>query len=231
MSEGFLLVDKPAGMSSFRVVHRVRALTGVQRVGHAGTLDPFATGLLVIAMGRAFTRQLDYFQSLPKVYDATMVLGTETSTLDPEGEVVALDPEILSVSSVEISSRFCAVRPGFLGEIFQVPPVFSAKKVGGKRLYTLARRGISVEVQPSRVEIFELAFGSVLMPELSFSVRCSKGTYIRQLAKDLALAMGTVGSLLALRRCSIGGYCVADAVRVEDLSAEVVLDRRFVDVA
>lgn len=229
---GLLLVHKPCGITSFQVVRRIRALTKVKRVGHAGTLDPFASGLLIVGVGREFTRQLDQFQALEKTYMVTVVFGIQTDTFDRDGQVTAYQPVN------EFPAQLQAILPQFTGEQLQTPPMFSAKKINGKKLYDLARKGITVERKPCKVTISELSVvpGSESwisprfsekdfdrLPMCQLKIVCSKGTYIRSLVADIGKACGGVGAFaLELVRERIGAFGLADALRYEDLSLEKI---------
>ena len=215
MPDGFLLVDKPGGWTSHDVVARCRRLLGERRLGHAGTLDPMATGLLVLGLGRA-TRLLRFVQHLPKVYRAVAVLGVATDTLDADGTVLSRRP--MPVSEDEV--RRAATR--FVGTIAQVPPMVSARRVEGRRLYDLAREGKEVEREARTVEVqaFDLVdFAPSDYPEATFRIRCSSGTYVRTLADDLARALGGRAHLIALRRMSNGSLRVEQAHTLEALEA------------
>jgi tRNA pseudouridine55 synthase len=212
VAEGFLLVDKPGGWTSHDVVARCRGLLGERRIGHAGTLDPMATGLLVLGLGRA-TRLLRFVQHLPKTYLAVAVLGVATDTLDADGAVLAREP--MPVGEAEV--RRVAER--FVGTIHQVPPMVSARRVEGRRLYDLAREGREVVREARAVEIYSLDlvdFAPSDYPEATLRVRCSTGTYVRTLADDLARAMGGRAHLASLRRLSVGSLRVEEA---RDLAA------------
>lgn len=201
-----LLVDKPSGPTSFDVVEVVREGTKVQKVGHAGTLDPTATGLLILLVARRATRLQEAFMHLPKTYEGTVRLGERTPSLDAETEVVErVDSSHLTSEDLE------AVRPQFVGTIQQVPPMHSAVKVDGERLYEKARRGETVERPPREVHIDRLEFTEWTPPHLQFRVSCSKGTYVRSLARDVGEALGVGGHLRALRRTTIGPYQVETA--------------------
>ncbi|MGB9358495.1 MAG: tRNA pseudouridine(55) synthase TruB [Acidimicrobiia bacterium] len=216
VGDGFLLVDKDRGWTSHDVVAKVRGLIG-GKVGHAGTLDPMATGLLVLGLGR-YTRLLRYVQGLPKEYQATALFGVATDSLDADGTVIERAP--LPVTSEEIE----AAAERFRGSILQTPPMVSARKVEGKRLYELARAGEVVEREARPVEIYELSITDVApsdYPEVSFDVVCSTGTYVRTLGDDLARALGGRAHLTALRRVRNGSICVTDAVRIDDVAAAV----------
>jgi tRNA pseudouridine55 synthase len=203
--EGLLLIDKPAGVTSHDVVDVVRRALDTKKVGHAGTLDPMATGLLLIGVGRA-TRLLRFLGDLPKTYEGTMRLGVDTTTLDAEGEVVARSPVTASEENVR------AAMHALVGESSQRPPAYSAVKVGGRKLYEAARAGerLEGEPRPIRVDAFELA--AFDPPDASFRVTCSAGTYVRVLAADVGAALHTGAHLTALRRTAIGPFIAEDAV-------------------
>jgi tRNA pseudouridine55 synthase len=204
LPEGLLLVDKPAGMTSHDVVDVVRRRLGLKKVGHAGTLDPMATGLLLIGVGRA-TRLLRFLGDLPKTYEGTIRLGVETTTLDAEGEVVREAPVDVAEADVAAAMR------GLVGESRQRPPAYSAVKVGGRKLYEAARAGerLEAEARPIRVDAFDLHRWS--SPHAAFRVTCSSGTFVRVLAADVGEALGCGAHLLALRRTAIGPFEVDDA--------------------
>ncbi|NNF57319.1 MAG: tRNA pseudouridine(55) synthase TruB [Rhodothermaceae bacterium] len=204
-----LLVDKPPGMTSFGVVKKVRWLLGIKKVGHAGTLDPMATGLLILLLGRDATRQQDRFMGLPKVYTGTLRLGETTASYDAETPVDARTPAD-HLTDAELD----AARLGFLGEIEQRPPIYSAIKVGGERLYKKARRGetsetVAIKTRPVTITRFDLTARHGA--DVDFVVECSKGTYIRSLAHDFGQALGVGAHLTALRREAIGPFGVDEA--------------------
>ena len=203
-AEGLLLVDKPGGMTSHDVVDVVRRALHTRKVGHAGTLDPMATGLLVLGVGRA-TRLLRFLGALPKTYQGTLRLGVETTTLDADGEVIresAVDADEAAVRSAMTA---------LVGESVQRPPAYSAVKVGGRKLYEAARAGVELEAEPRpiRIEAFDLL--SFASPDAAFRVTCSSGTYVRVLAADVGAALSCGAHLVALRRTAIGPFLVADA--------------------
>jgi tRNA pseudouridine55 synthase len=212
MIAGFLVMDKPVGITSHDVVAVVRAVTGVEKVGHTGTLDPFATGVLPLALGPA-TRLIQYLDEDHKVYDATIQLGVATDTGDPTGSVVAEAP----IPSLD-EARIDAVLDGFRGPRMQVPPRHSAVKVKGKPLYAYARAGQEVEAaaRPIRVDAVQrLSFdGSAL----AVRIICGRGTYARVLAEEIAAALGTVGHLSALSRAESGRFALGDSLSMEQLS-------------
>jgi len=204
---GFLLIDKPAGLTSHDAVDSVRRATGVRKVGHAGTLDPAATGLLLVAVGRA-TRLLRYAGELSKEYEGTGLLGVETDTLDADGAVVGGDADAASrVTEGDLRAAMAA----FVGEIEQIPPAYSAVKVGGERLYRAARRGEAVAAPPRTVRVD--AFDLVRFEPPAFDVRvvCSGGTYVRTLAADIGTRLGCGAHLIRLRRVAIGPLSVTTA--------------------
>ena len=223
MIDGLAVVDKPAGWTSHDVVARCRKIFGQKRVGHSGTLDPDATGVLLVGLGRV-TRLLRFLTELPKSYEGEVVLGVATSTLDASGDVV----QVWDMSSVTLEQlRGAAV--ALTGPILQVPPMVSAVKVGGRRLHELARQGVEVERAPRPVTVHRLDVGAASAIEVGspvhpISVDCSSGTYIRTLAADLGHAVGGGAHLRNLRRTAIGSFLVADAVPLEALTASDVVD-------
>lgn len=213
MTSGFLVIDKPGGITSNQVVGKVKAATGIKKVGHAGTLDPMATGALVLAVGPV-TRLVRFIQDQPKEYMATALFGVATDTLDADGAVLSRQP--MEVGWDEVS----AILPRFRGVIHQVPPMVSALKQGGRRLYELAREGQVVARQARPVEVHELELISVgpgPYPEVVMRAVCGKGTYLRSLADDIASALGGAAHLVALRRLRVGSLSVEDGIGLEDL--------------
>jgi tRNA pseudouridine55 synthase len=210
--DGLLLIDKPAGITSHDAVERVRRALGVRKVGHAGTLDPMATGLLLMGVGRA-TRLLRFLGELAKEYEGTGVLGVETDTLDADGEVVGGDTTAAAgVTEEALRSAMASLT----GELSQTPPAYSAVKVHGERLYRAARRGEAPEAPPRsvRVDAFDLA--SFVPPEFSFHVLCSGGTYVRSLVRDVGEALGCGAHLSHLRRTAIGPFRTDEARPPDD---------------
>ncbi len=221
-SPGILLVDKPGGVTSHDVVARARRALGTRRIGHAGTLDPMATGLLVLGV-EAATRLLTFVVGLDKTYEATIRLGASTDSDDADGEITATT-DAASVTSAQISA---AIAP-LTGRISQVPSRVSAIKIGGRRAYDLARAGEEVElaareVTVSRFEVVAERLGGATV-DLDVAVDCSSGTYIRALARDLGAALGVGGHLTALRRTRIGPFDVAAAVSADDIAHAALLD-------
>lgn len=204
---GVLPVDKPEGPTSHDIVGRARRALGERRVGHTGTLDPFASGLLLLCVGPA-TRLAEYLTAEDKVYEARARLGVTTDTLDREGQVMAESPGWREVT-VEVVE---AALDAFRGKILQRPPRFSAKKVGGVAAHRLAREGREVTLEPVPVTIHELTLTEVTLPDIAFRVSCSSGTYIRSLARDLGEALGVGAHLTALRRVRVGPFRVEEAI-------------------
>ena len=204
-----LLVDKPGGMSSFGVVKKVRWATRQKKVGHAGTLDPMATGLLILLLGRDATRQQDRFMGLPKVYSGTVRLGQTTASYDADSEI-----ELTRDAGGITDDALDAVRARFTGVVTQTPPIYSAIKVGGERLYKKARRGETtdtVEIKSRQVEVSEFVWTDRRGDDVDFRIGCSKGTYIRSIAHDVGQALGVGAHLVALRRDAIGPFRVDEA--------------------
>jgi tRNA pseudouridine55 synthase len=213
---GLLNVNKPAGVTSRDVVNSVQRLVRPHKVGHAGTLDPLATGVLVVAIGPA-TRLIEYIQRMLKTYRATFLLGQTSDTEDIEGNVRELpDPPRPTAEQIQ------AAIPSFVGTIEQVPPAFSALKVAGQRAYDLARQGRTVELAARPVEIHELTLVSYAYPELTLLIRCGSGTYVRSLGRDLARSLGTDAVMSALVRESIGPFALAGAVDGNRLSGATI---------
>ena len=212
---GFLTIDKPEGWTSHDVVAKIRRLSGVRRVGHAGTLDPFATGLLVVGVGQA-TRLIQYVQNTTKTYHATLKLGEETDTFDPEGRVTAsaAGPPWPSLADVT------ATLGRYSGDIEQIPPAYSAVHVDGKRAYELARSGQQVDLPARAVSIHSLDVSRYAPPLLDLTVVCSPGTYIRSLARDIGRELGCFAFCQALRRTQSGAFQLDDAHTLDALDAE-----------
>ena len=208
----FLPVDKPVGPTSHDVVAAARRGLRTRRVGHTGTLDPFASGLLVLCVGRA-TRLAEYLSSLDKTYEAVARLGVTTDTLDREGEVVREREGWAELAREQVAEELARLS----GEIEQVPPQFSAKKVDGEAMHRRARRGEHVDLPPVAVTIHEITLTEMRLPDLRFTVRCSSGTYVRALARDLGEGLGVGAHLTELRRTAVGGVSVDGAVGVDEL--------------
>ena len=209
---GIVIVDKPQGWTSQDVTARLRRVYGTRRIGHGGTLDPMATGVLPVFVDRA-TRAVEFFEHAEKTYEATLRLGIITDTEDTTGTV--LEQREVTVSEAD----FLSVLPQFRGEIQQIPPMYSALKMNGQKLVDLARKGKTVERQPRNITVFELECLHFSENEARLRVRCSKGTYIRTLCKDIGKALGCGGCMAALRRVSAGEYTIGEAVPLQELLA------------
>jgi tRNA pseudouridine55 synthase len=211
---GLLNVNKPQGMTSRRAVDHVARFRRKMKVGHAGTLDPLASGVLVLCVGAA-TRLIPYVQRMRKCYRGTFLFGLESPTEDVEGEVRELDhaPEPGLEEIVEAAG-------GLTGEIMQRPPAFSALKVGGRRAYDLARGGKTVELKPRPVVVYRLEVTHYEYPELTLNIECGAGTYVRSLGRDLAKSLGTAAVMSALVRTAVGGFTIQDSVPPKDLAPE-----------
>lgn len=203
--EGILLVNKPIGKTSFSLITALRKNTGIKKIGHAGTLDPFASGVMILLIGKTFTAQSDTFIGQDKEYEATLHLGIETTTFDPEGEITAQSSAVPSLAQIEEALQH------FQGTIQQIPPMFSAKKIQGKKLYELARKGIEVERKSVTLTVHTELL-SYSYPELTLQISCSKGTYIRSIASDLGKMLGCGAHLKQLTRTRCGPYHLKDCI-------------------
>lgn len=204
-----LLIDKPLDWTSFDAVRKIRNLIKIKKVGHAGTLDPLASGLLIVCTGK-FTKRINEYMAQEKEYTGTFTLGATTPTYDLESEPVNIQSiDHLSVTDIENATA------GFLGEIDQVPPIHSAIKIDGKRVYELARKGVDVKLEPRKITIKEFEVDASALPIVSFRVVCTTGTYIRSLANDFGAALGCGGYLSSLRRTRIGAFTTEEAVTME----------------
>ncbi len=208
---GILLVDKPAEWTSHDVVNLVRHRFNVKKVGHCGTLDPSATGLLVIVLGK-FTKQSETLSKSDKTYEGTILLGVETDSQDMEGEVVA-EKDTSALTEENVRAEFA----NFAGDQEQIPPMYSAVKKDGKKLYELAREGKVIERDPRPITIHSIEVTNMHLPKADFSVDCSKGTYVRTLCHDIGNNLGCGGTLFVLRRTRSGDFSVNDAHQIEDI--------------
>ena len=214
MPNGIIIIDKPAGWTSMDVCAKLRGILHEKRVGHAGTLDPMATGVLPVFVGQA-TKAVSFAENGRKVYEAVLQLGRVTDTQDTTGET--LEERAVTVTADDVR----AALPRFLGEIEQIPPMYSAIKVNGQKLYDLARQGKEVARKPRRITIYDLALTEELgNGQCALRVECSKGTYIRTLCHDLGQALGCGGCMAALRRTEASGFGIGEAVTLEDAARE-----------
>lgn len=205
-----ILIDKPIGWTSFKVVHVIRKITGVKKVGHAGTLDPKATGLLILCTGKK-TKEITIFQDGKKTYTGTITLGKSTPSMDLETEVIEEKP-VNGITEADILKT----RDIFVGDIQQIPPMYSALKVGGKTLYNLARQGKTVKRETRTVNVSKFDINKIELPLIHFEISCSKGTYIRVIANDFGEKLGCGGVLSALRRTKSGDLSVDNALKIEE---------------
>lgn len=210
--EGILLVDKPQGITSHDVVDRLRRKISMKRIGHAGTLDPMATGLLIMLIGKA-TKTSQYLISLGKTYEGTIQFGIETDSQDADGAIVAEKPLPDDLSTERVSKEM----EGFLGDQYQLPPMFSAKKIDGVPLYKLARKGKTVEREPRFIRINEFKLLRFESPEVDFRMSSSKGTYVRTVAHDLGQNLGCGAHLISLRRTHIDQFDIEDGRTLETI--------------
>lgn len=204
-----LLIDKPLRWTSFDVIQRLRKITGIRKIGHAGTLDPLATGLLIVCTGK-FTKRINEFMAQEKEYTGSFTVGATTPTYDLESE-----PEDLKSFEHITAANIESARINFIGEIFQIPPVHSAIKIGGKRVYELARQGKEVKLEPRKITIKEFEITKIQLPLIYFKVVCSTGTYIRSLAFDFGVVVGCGAYLSSLCRTRIGEFTIEKAMSVE----------------
>ena len=209
---GWLILDKPKGLTSTQALGKARRFVGGQKVGHCGTLDPLATGILPLAFGEA-TKLVPHVMDGDKEYDFTIRWGERRDTDDAEGKVIATSAKRPSMEAIQ------AILPGFVGQVEQIPPIYSAIKVDGERAYDIARSGGELDLAPRMVQVYDLQCLSTPTPdEACFRVACGKGFYVRSLARDMAQSLGTVGHITALRRTKVGVFTLKDAISLENLS-------------
>lgn len=214
MNSGFLLINKPAGPTSHDIVNILRRITGIKKIGHAGTLDPFASGLLIVAVGREATRKISQYVKMDKEYLAAIRLGALSDTYDRTGRITLQSCKKISAKKIKDCLGL------FTGEVEQIPPMFSAKKIKGKKLYELARIGQEAERQPSRVTIKKIKIIGYEWPHLKIKVECSSGTYIRSLANDLGSQLGSGAYLEELSRTKIGVFNLKNAFSLDELDKD-----------
>ena len=227
--QGILLVDKPATWTSFDVVNYVRRIVATHegknpkncKVGHTGTLDPFATGLLVLLIGKEYTRKAAALSKVDKTYEVTMTLGVTSNTGDPEGEITPVSDTVPTQDATREALK------GFRGEIEQIPPAFSAIKVNGQRAYKLAREGKEVVIEPRRVTINSLDLSDYNYPSVKLIANVSSGTYIRTLVEDIGKVLGTGAYTSELRRTTVGDFSIEDAVEVKSIDEQTIFDKKL----
>lgn len=215
--DGILNINKPTGMTSFDVVRKVKSIAKTKKVGHTGTLDPEASGVLPICIGRA-TKLVDYIMNDYKIYKAELKLGIVTDTYDREGKILSTSEVNLSKEEVEEAIK------SFIGEIDQVPPMFSALKVNGQRLYSLARQGIEIERKARRINIYDINILEINIPDVIFEVKCSKGTYIRSLCYDIGEKLKCGGTMWNLQRTQTGAFNILNSVELSELNSDNVVN-------
>ena len=229
-NSGFIIINKPAGPTSHDIINKLRKIIGITRpprfsrasarrsgrekIGHAGTLDPFASGVLIVAIGREATREINKFVKMDKEYVATLCLGAVTDTFDRTGKIKNQELRIMNYDLGKIKE----VIKNYVGTQKQIPPMYSAKKVKGKKLYELARKGIEIERKPAEIEIYDLRIMKYEWPILKIKCRVSSGTYIRTLANDIGEKLGCGAYLEELVRTAVGDYRIDDAINIEDIN-------------
>jgi tRNA pseudouridine55 synthase len=212
MDAGIIVMDKPADFTSFDVVAKLRGILHIKKIGHTGTLDPIATGVLVVCVGRA-TKLVSKLTAEEKIYEAGVLFGEKYDTGDITGKLIKNDSVVITEDDFRTACQ------QFVGDIDQIPPMYSAKKVNGKKLYEYAREGIEVEREPERIHIYSIELLGFDFPHAQIRVHCSKGTYIRTLIEDISETAGTVGTMESLRRTKNGDFSIEDAVTFEQLEA------------
>lgn len=213
---GFMLIDKPKGWTSFDVIAKLRGITGIKKIGHAGTLDPIATGLLIVAIGRRATKQIDNYMKMDKLYIAKVKLGETSDTYDADGELV----ETLHATFLQdiTKNALSDISSNFVGETMQLPPMYSAKKVEGKKLYELARQGKEIKREPVKIRINNIKLLSFNYPWFEMEVSCGTGTYIRSLIHDIGQKLEVGAVMYELRRIKIGNFDINKAAQLEQLN-------------
>lgn len=219
MKDGILIIDKPQDFTSHDVVAKIRKIIGTKKVGHTGTLDPMATGVLVVCVGAA-TKLVEYFTSKDKVYEAKIKLGIKTDTADITGNII--ETSNLDCIKEMTEDQIKETIKTFIGKQKQVPPKYSSIKVNGMKLYEYARKGIEVKIEPRDIEIFDIKNISVENDEISYTVHCSKGTYIRSLCEDIATKLGTCGTMSYLRRIKTGEFSIENAITIEEIQEDKI---------
>jgi len=222
--DGILLIDKPSGITSHDVVDCIRKKTGIKRIGHTGTLDPNATGLLILCLGKA-TKLSEYFVGLDKTYEGKMRLGMISDSHDIDGNILQ-EKSWEGITENEVRRYI----PEFIGEIEQVPPMVSAIKVGGKRLYKIAREGLTIEREARKINVYEFSVLKIELPDVWFRVSCSRGTYVRTLCHDFGQKIGCGAVLIELKRTKIGNYNVDNAVPLERIESKEEIQKRLISI-
>lgn len=213
--EGFILINKPYGITSHEVINKIRKKLFLKKIGHTGTLDPLAEGLLLIMIGRKYTKMSEEFLTLNKDYESTILLGVETNTYDAQGSIQSIK-KVINFSKEEIESAINS----FKGIQSQIPPIFSAKKYKGKPLYFFARKGINININitPSIVNVYDFKLLSMDLPYLKIYLRCSKGCYVRSIVNDLGIKLGCGAHITSLTRTKIGNITIENAIDLDDFN-------------
>lgn len=217
MKDGILIIDKPKDFTSHDVVAKVRKIMETKKVGHTGTLDPMATGVLVVCVGAA-TKLVEYFTAKDKVYEAKIKLGIKTDTADITGKVIE-EKQVPVLEEKFVNEVF----EKMIGKQMQIPPMYSSIKVNGMKLYEYARKGIPIEVKPREIEVFEMTNISFQENEITYTVHCSKGTYVRTLCEEIAERLGTCGTMADLRRIKTGEFSIQQATPLTEISEEKII--------
>jgi len=211
---GFILIDKETGPTSHDIIYKLRKITGIKKIGHAGTLDPFASGLMIVAIDRRATKKIEKFVKLDKKYLATIILGKETDTYDRDGKIIS-NYYGEKIPKQKIKKAILKIK----NQTEQIPPMYSAKKINGKRLYELARKNIEIERKPQSIKIFYVKIKKYNWPELQLYIHCSSGTYIRTIANDLGKELGCGAYLKELRRTAIEKYKIKKAKKIKGINS------------
>ncbi len=211
---GFILIDKETGPTSHDIIYKLRKITGIKKIGHAGTLDPFASGLMIVAIDRRATKKIEKFVKLDKKYLATIILGKETDTYDRDGKIIS-NYYGEKIPKQKIKKAILKIK----NQTEQIPPMYSAKKINGKRLYELARKNIEIERKPQSIKIFYVKIKKYNWPELQLDIYCSSGTYIRTIANDLGKELGCGAYLKELRRTAIEKYKIKKAKKIKGINS------------
>lgn len=217
MKDGILIIDKPQDFTSHDIVAKVRKIIGTKKVGHTGTLDPMATGVLVVCVGAA-TKLVEHFTSKDKVYEAKIKLGIKTDTADITGKII-VEKQVLVINK-QLVDEVCQ---SFIGKQKQIPPMYSSIKVNGMKLYEYARKGIEVTIEPRDIEIFSISDITIENDEITYTVHCSKGTYVRSLCEDIAEKLGTCGTMSYLRRLKTGEFEIENSIKLDEISEEKII--------
>ncbi|MFC1678441.1 tRNA pseudouridine(55) synthase TruB [Patescibacteria group bacterium] len=217
---GFLIINKPSGPTSHDIIDQLRKITNIKKIGHAGTLDPFASGVLIVAIGREATREISQFVKLDKKYIATLYLGANTDTYDKTGKRTERYSDETEITENQIQK----ITKDFIGQQKQIPPMYSAKKIKGKKLYELARKGIEIKREPVKIEIYNIKLLEFKWPYLKIKIHCTSGTYIRSLAYDLGTQLGCGAYLDELERVAVGNCDIKQAIDLRDIDKNNWID-------